>query len=451
MGFHNIEKQSFVYNTLYHYVKFWHSKVFYRKVIILNYNKVPSNKPLIFTPNHQNALMDALALLFSIKNQLVFMARSDIFKKFAPILYFLKILPVYRIRDGFDSLKRNRTIFDKTVDVLNAYNGLVILPEGNHINERHLRPLKKGFARIAFQTALEGNLDKDLMIVPTGIDYDSYTECRSRLIINFGDPFPVADFIDDYKENSAKGLNKIKDHLAERIKQLIINIESAEYYELIDNLRVLYRERMCKKTGLNPNDEADGFYADKKFVEIINESVDKSPETVAEMDKIYKNLIGIMKGFKLQPADMKSKPSKLALFAKIILLVTGFPLFLYGFINHLLAFKIPYCFTTKKIKDKSFKTSFLYVLTLLSFPFFYFVQSLTVLLVFHSWKIALIYLISLPVSAIIAWKWKNLFLNIKTDLRKLKFIRTGLHTKATELFNDLLNKTDDLVDNKLSA
>ena len=36
---------------------------------------------LIFAPNHQNALMDALAVLFTTKGQPVFLARADIFKR----------------------------------------------------------------------------------------------------------------------------------------------------------------------------------------------------------------------------------------------------------------------------------------------------------------------------------------------------------------------------------
>ena len=46
---------------------------------------------LIFAPNHQNALMDALAVLFTHKGQPVFLARADIFKKKAiasvPLFY----------------------------------------------------------------------------------------------------------------------------------------------------------------------------------------------------------------------------------------------------------------------------------------------------------------------------------------------------------------------------
>ena len=85
---------------------------------------------------------------------MVFLARADIFKKkfIAAILYFLKILPVYRIRDGFSSLKGNDEIFTKTIDVLKNKNGLVILPEGDHSGFRRLRQLKKGICRVAFQS-----------------------------------------------------------------------------------------------------------------------------------------------------------------------------------------------------------------------------------------------------------------------------------------------------------
>ena len=44
---------------------FWHNNVFYRKVIILGRENINPDHHLIFAPNHQNALMDALAVLFT--------------------------------------------------------------------------------------------------------------------------------------------------------------------------------------------------------------------------------------------------------------------------------------------------------------------------------------------------------------------------------------------------
>ncbi len=141
MGKENIEKYSRGYALLKYVAGFWHNNIFYRKVIVLGRENINPDDHLIFAPNHQNALMDALAVLFTHKGQPVFLARADIFKKkiIAAILYFLKILPVYRIRDGFSTLKGNDEIFNKTIDVLRNKNGLVILPEGDHAGFRTIK------------------------------------------------------------------------------------------------------------------------------------------------------------------------------------------------------------------------------------------------------------------------------------------------------------------------
>ncbi len=419
MGFHNIEKKSFAYNALYHYVAFWHNKVFYRKIIKLNEHHIPEKDPAIFTPNHQNALMDALALLFTIKRQLVFMARSDIFKKFASILYFLKILPIYRIRDGIDSLKNNKKVFDKTVDVLNAQNGLVILPEGNHKGERRLRQLKKGFARIAFQTQMEGSLNSPIKIVPVGIDYDDYVHCRSRLLVNFGEPFEILQYLDDYKKNPAVALNKVKEELSQRIKKLIIHIESEQHYHFINEWRVYYRREMCRFLGLDPNKEEDGFVADQKLVNCFNMADKTEPGTLQTMHHVFDAVENILSKYKLQLKDTKKKPHRLKNYGTTLLLIITSPIFLYGAVNHLLPFFLPY-YLSRKVKDVMFHSSFMYVLTMLFFPVFYLIQTFLVYKINGSFTTAAIYLVTLPVAAAFSWKW---FRQLKTVVKNFKLIR----------------------------
>ena len=81
--------------------------LFYRKINVIGKEHIPTDKPIIFAPNHQNALMDPLAMIFSTPKQIVFLARGDIFKGnlLIRILTFLKILPVYRQHDGKAALK----------------------------------------------------------------------------------------------------------------------------------------------------------------------------------------------------------------------------------------------------------------------------------------------------------------------------------------------------------
>ncbi len=58
MGVENIEKYSRGYALLKTYLRFWHDKIFYGKVVYVNREQIPLDEHLIFTPNHQNALMD---------------------------------------------------------------------------------------------------------------------------------------------------------------------------------------------------------------------------------------------------------------------------------------------------------------------------------------------------------------------------------------------------------
>ena len=63
------------------------------------------------------------------------------------------MLPIYRQRDGVDTIKMNEKTFDKCFDILANKGNLIIFPEGNHNYQKTLRPFKKGIARIALGAA----------------------------------------------------------------------------------------------------------------------------------------------------------------------------------------------------------------------------------------------------------------------------------------------------------
>ena len=245
MGKNNIEKYSAGYALLKYTAGFWHNNVFYRKVIVLGRENINPDHHLIFAPNHQNALMDALAVLFTHKGQPIFLARADIFKKktIAAILYFLKILPVYRIRDGFSSLKGNDEIFHKTVDILKNNNGLVILPEGDHAGYRRLRQLKKGICRVAFQSDEATGFNLRIKIIPVGIEFSNYSRYRQVLTVVYGKPVEVSEYFNLYKESPEKALNELRARLSTEMKRNMVHIDSEEDYEAIDELRSMINGR----------------------------------------------------------------------------------------------------------------------------------------------------------------------------------------------------------------
>src|SRR5664279_3125535 len=266
MGKENIEKYSARYALLKSVAGFWHNNVFYRKVIVLGRENINPNDPLIFAPNHQNALMDALAVLFTHKGQPIFLARADIFKRksIAAILYFLKILPVYRIRDGFSSVKGNDEIFVKTIDVLKNKNGVVILPEGDHAGFRRLRQLKKGICRVAFQSDEATGFQLKIKLIPVGLEYSNYSRVRQVLTVVYGKPVEVSDFYESYKLSPERALNELRSKLSNEMKNNMVHIESEEDYEAIDELRTLINGKYSDDIRLPK------FFRDRELISKIN-------------------------------------------------------------------------------------------------------------------------------------------------------------------------------------
>jgi len=374
MGIHKVDQKSFAYQVLYFFVKIWHDFFFYRKIEISNQDRVPQKGAVIFTPNHQNALMDALALLFGVNRTLVFLARADMFKKnfIAEILYFLRILPVFRPRDGHSEVKRNQDTFDKTTEVLQKNLGLVIFPEGNHGDKHSLRLLKKGFARIAYQTEEGNDYSLNIKIIPMGMLYSNYQNCRSVLSINFGHPFSLSPYYEDYKTNPAIAYNKASEDLSKELKKYMVHIEDDKYYETIDFLQTTYPKQLI---GASYQEFSNRILSSQKAISILKKhqnnqqnDFEKLHEKTNDFLRKSKNLNSLQK---LQITDWNL--SKFIMNVFIFLFCS--PAFIVSYAVTLLPVGIS-LFVTSKIKDTQFQSSIKFVIALLSFPIFYLIEQL---------------------------------------------------------------------------
>ena len=117
------------YSILRHYVDFA-LRASYRTIKYVGTENLPKDGAIIFAPNHTNALMDALVILAMDNRPKVYVARADIFRNpmLAKIFRFLKIMPIMRMRDGIDEVKKNNKTIEKSVDVLRDKIPFVIFP-----------------------------------------------------------------------------------------------------------------------------------------------------------------------------------------------------------------------------------------------------------------------------------------------------------------------------------
>ncbi len=218
-----IYERNIYYTVLKYYVGLFF-RLSYGKREYHGIDKLPTDGALIFAPNHTNALMDAMAVLDLDNRPKVFAARADIFKKplLARIFFFLRIMPINRIRDGRSTLKDNDQTIKNSAEVLKNNVPFVILPEGTHRPMHSLLPLGKGIFRIALLANEEIAGEKPVYIVPMGLEYGNFFRYRSSLLLNIGEPINVTQYVAAHPGSEDPVImNNLKERLQESMKKLI--------------------------------------------------------------------------------------------------------------------------------------------------------------------------------------------------------------------------------------
>ena len=247
-----IYRNGVFYRLVKHTVNFG-LRAYFGNIVIKGRENLPSGKSYILAPNHQNAFLDALLMLQLDKwRPTVFLARADIFGNALAnkALRFLKIMPVYRARDGRQSLSNNDAIFRLSKDVILHRVPLCLMAEGTHNDRRQLLPLKKGMFRIAF-TAKEQMGDEPLFIVPVGIDYQSYITPGNAVVVNIGQPISIDGYMEGFRQNNALVINQLKEDLRVAMTAQMHNIQSTENYNEFYLLSRLYADDRCTECGRN--------------------------------------------------------------------------------------------------------------------------------------------------------------------------------------------------------
>ncbi len=167
--------------------------IFCRRIIINKPELLKKKGPLLLACNHPNSFLDAAILADLFKYPVYSLTRGDVFKNpfYSKILTALKMLPVYRTSEGTENLGINYETFEDCKRIFKKEGIVLIFSEAKCINEWHLRPLRKGTARLAF-SSWEENIP--LEVLPVGINYSSFRRFSKNLFINFGEIMTKNDF-----------------------------------------------------------------------------------------------------------------------------------------------------------------------------------------------------------------------------------------------------------------
>lgn len=205
-------------------------KIYFKKWQAVNTQHVPVKGPCIIVPNHQNAFLDALLVVCGSKRNPWFIARGDVFKSqlAIKILTFLRIIPLFRFRDGHEAMRKNDKMMSQCINLLKEGECILIFAEGNHNEPWTARELQRGFAHMALQYTEQTG--KDIKLIPVGYHYEDHQRFRSRVLVNYGEPISVQHITQSLPDSREK-LTALAKHTGEKMRSLILTIPKDEDYQ----------------------------------------------------------------------------------------------------------------------------------------------------------------------------------------------------------------------------
>src|SRR5438093_13233420 len=120
--------------------------LFYRRVEVVNGERIPLRGPVIIAANHHNALVDPMLIMAVVPRPVTSLAKAPLFRHplIAPFLRLAGALPVNRRAAGGNDPRRTDAMFAAAAARLLAGGTLVICPEPRSEAQTTLLPLRNG-------------------------------------------------------------------------------------------------------------------------------------------------------------------------------------------------------------------------------------------------------------------------------------------------------------------
>jgi 1-acyl-sn-glycerol-3-phosphate acyltransferase len=404
---------------------------------------VPNDRPVLLCSNHPNAFMDALMLGCTVGRRTWFLARSDVFRKklLAKFLSFVGIIPIYRLLEGAENLSKNDETFEKCAAMLEENKAIMVFSEGLCVQERRLRKLKKGTARIAFSSEEKNDWKLNLTIVPVGLNYSATPwKFRKGLHIRFGKPIAVKDYEELYKKDKARAMNLFTKELEERMAAELIIIDNKENDKLVAQLEEMMIPKWAPKLNIDPKNQKWTHRFTQQITHFLKEEEKENPERIKALREKSAAYFKKLDALKIRDWVVAySEAGKLNWFGLVLSylsMILFTPIWLFGLITNYIPYKIPSMIANKIVKHIEWHASINATMAIFLWQFYWLLQSLVVALVFRDWIILWGFMLAVPFAGILTQE-------ISVQLKKTNGARRLLSAKSRA--GELVNMRKEIV------
>ena len=380
-------------------------QVYFRKVHIEGTENIPHEGPFLIVANHPSSFLDPISIAVLVKPKISFLAGGFMFKNkiVASILTKFNIIPIYRAQDNPHDLSKNKEVFKGCYDKLSHRGVIMIFPEGTSENERRLRKIKTGAARIALGTSKENDYKLNVKILPVGLNYTKSSRFRSKLFIQFGTPIESMNYIEEYKKDEISTAKKLTNDIEHSIKNLIIDIDKEEYDVLVERVESLFKSELIGQLPVDNQKTFSEIKVSQKIYQAIEyyqkNDADLFHQMKAKIDYYFLNLETLNISDKTIEKGGQAGNILQYFVKSIIILMLGFPIWLFGYINSFIPYRIPRFVALKITDSEAFYGALLMSLGTFSFILFYSLLICLSWIFTHSLIITISYGIALPLSS----------------------------------------------------
>jgi 1-acyl-sn-glycerol-3-phosphate acyltransferase len=363
-------------------------RVYYRHILLLNRSQLDSKSPLLIIANHPNTISDPLLVVVHLREKVFFLANYGLFKN--PIaswlLNRLYCIPVKRPQDVDGTPQNNDDAFRRCDEHLQKGGNLFVAPEGVSFMERRIQPLKFGAVRIGFSAEVKNNFDMNLRVLPVGVSYDAPNQFRSRVVVNAGELMDLRDWGTAYHENPKKAMDDLRSAMEKRLQDLTIHCADAAEGVFLQKLEQVADSETKANTQ-------NWFERGQKWVQILKQLKTNEPQTYIHLQHQTETY------FAQYPVAVPADSWRL------LKLIIGFPVFIYGFFNHIIALAVPYFLNKKMNMYVGYHSTVKYLSGWFSFGFSYYYQIKYFNAYFNDIQWTILYGLTLMPIGWLAWEY----------------------------------------------
>jgi len=438
-------------SNLYRILKLWINAglhTFYRFEVHGREN-LPKGKPFIITPNHENALVDAVIAIIMMRDQPYSVARAGAFQNpmVAKFLTRIRMFPIYRPQDGMENMYKNEEIMRNIIQYIKDGQRILIYPEGDQALTRRLRPLKKGVFRMALAAEKESSWKLDLQLVPTGVVYEEHAKMGRSVVVTYGKPICVEDYYDPENFNEARLMKVLREKLFDAMRPLMMDIPSADYNDTLEKLRLLYVPQALKNAGVRLSNYTQKWKYDQSFVRAFLNEEESNKALLETIKKQVEELNDAAARRRLRlPLFAKTNWPIVNQIGETLLLAITLPLFVMGFLLNIIPYKVGQGLAKKVFKHKNFEATGLFFFGLLTHSIWYWIFFILVALS-SQWFIGLYFVAFMYASGKFAflysqrvrkwaakWRFRYYFAKDPKEMKRLAALRQELFSTLDSIW-----------------